>query len=363
MDEFAQTRELDNLFEDDFTPIVTEPKTQTKAPQSHQSQRGQHKQPPSVPKPAANANESEETPTTSTLDQTSRPPAAVRGDRSATGGINKPKLTEIELSARLEAAKLNNARREEAHRLAEADEASFQKREAQASRKRIEEGSAKIAMEGEREKNRLRKLGAQAGREWDEGKKDQQGDARKGSQYRRGAHGGVAYSGGRQQDGYGEYASRDQDYAGLENFGQRGGRGRGDRSRGERGRGGRGGRGRGGGYEGGRASQNDSSSNWETTAPSMGAETDFPSLPTTGAKPRSPKYGWQPNGTDADPASPSPVDAETQNWADRIVPPLGSPTVAETQSWADQLVPTPLSPIGAKKQSWADQMAGDGVKW
>lgn len=333
MDQFAQTREQDNLFDDDFTPIVTEPKTQTVAPQSHQSQRGQHKHSPSAPKSASKATDSDEGPTIANLDHTPRSPAAVRGDRSATGGINKPKLTETELSARLEAAKLNNARREEAHRLAEADEASFQKREAQASQKRKEEGASRKAMEVEREKNRLRKLGARAGREWDEGKEDQHVDSRVESQYQRGAHGGVSYRDGGQQDEFGEDAPRDQDYTRNENFGQRGGRGRGYGSRGERGRGSRGSRGRGrGGYEGERASQNDPSSSRKTVAPNMGAETDFPSLPTTTAKPRSPKSESpssskerhpppsspkQKNGTEADSAHSWPV-VPTQSWADEL---------------------------------------------
>lgn len=94
----------------------------------------------------------------------------------------------------MEAAKLNNARREEAHRLAEADEASFQKREMQALVKRREEGAARRYMDTEREKNRMRKLGAQGGREWDEGKETQEaGNGRgNGSFYRRGVHIAVA---------------------------------------------------------------------------------------------------------------------------------------------------------------------------
>lgn len=346
MDEFAQTRVQDSLFDDDFTPIVTEPKSQKVAPQSHQSQRGPQKVPLSAPKTAAKAADSEEAPTITNPDHTPRPPAAVRGDRSATGGINKPKLTETELSARLEAAKLNNARREEAHRLAEADEASFQKREAQASQKRRDEGAARRAMEGEREKNRLRKLGAQAGREWDEGKEDQRVDSREESQYRRGAHGGVAYSGGRQQDEHSEYATKDQNYTGRENFGQRGDRGRRDRGRGERGRG-RDDRGRGGGgYKDRRASQDDHSSIWKTTTPNMGAETDFPSLPTTAAKPRNPKSEaskeLRPPWSAAADAPSSPSSPKQQNGTGAV--------------------PAPLSPVLAE-QSWADQMANEGIQW
>lgn len=340
MDQFAQTREQDHLFDDDFTPIVTEPNTAKDAPQSHQPQRGHHKHPSTVSKPAAKLTDCDEEPATTNLDHTPRPPAAVRGDRSATGGINKPKLTESELSARLEAARLNNARREEAHRLAEADEASFQKREAQAGQTRNGEGAARTAMEGEREKNRLRKLGAQAGREWDEGKEGHHVDSRKENQYRGGAYGE------RKQDEHGEHAPRDQHYTMREYIGQRG-RGRGDRGPGERGRGGRGGRGRGrGGYEGGRASQNNPSSSRKTTAPNMGAEREFPSLPATAAKPRDPKSESSSSPKEPHPWPPAAADA----------PSSSSP---EKQQNATDAVAEPLSPVA----SWADQMANEkGIK-
>ncbi len=307
MDYFAQTREPDNLFEDDFTPIaepITTHHVHSYSPTPQHAPRGRHTNEPSSTSPNPPPNPSSPTKTTSAgptvaggdntdLSQPVRPPTAVRGDRSATGGINKPKLTEAELSSRLAAAKLNNARREEAHRAAEADEASFHRREAQASQKRREEGAARRAMEGEREKNRLRKLGARDGREWDEGKQEQEitSATRGGSQYRRGMHGGTtAYRsnfGGREQnefeEGYG--------YGGQEDFGRQGygrqrggGRGRGgDRSRGGgRGRGrGWGGQegGRGGGYEDGSYS---SPAVGAARRPAINAETDFPSLhPTT----------------------------------------------------------------------------------
>lgn len=191
MDEFAQTRSPDDLFDDDFTPIdepVIEEFIQPEPPQSRRGRndgprgrgRGrpmqhhqQHNQPtpskqlssdtPAHPSAAGVADGPTSTAEASTTepDTTPRPSTAVRGDRSATGGTTKPKLTEDELSARLAAAKLNNAKREEAHRLAEADEASFHQREAQASQRRQEEGRARRLMDQEREKNRLRKLGAQ----------------------------------------------------------------------------------------------------------------------------------------------------------------------------------------------------------
>ncbi|KAI9826563.1 MAG: hypothetical protein M1832_006159 [Thelocarpon impressellum] len=105
-------------------------------------------------------------------------PGAVRGDRSKTGGVKKPKLTEDELSTRLASIKLKNAAREEAHRRAEADEASFRQREKQEQAKRAEERQNRQVMEGERERNRLRKLKAVGGLEWDSEKQEEDMNAR-----------------------------------------------------------------------------------------------------------------------------------------------------------------------------------------
>ena len=279
MDEFAQTRGADDLFDDDFTPIEApiSQSVELASPQQQpqpqpQVQRGgrkdrttrgpvnqashQPRQPRPQPQPSLsetvtlkNLNGSPETPSNTQNSppqneteseptpqlQQPKPTSAVRGDRTLTGGTLKPKLTEDELSARMAAAKLNNAKRAEAHRLAEADEANFQQREAQASQKRKEEGVARRMMNQERETNRMRKLGAQGGREWDEGKAEQVPE--RGSQYRRGAHGGVAYDatsprGDHQDRQFNDFRER------REGFSPRGGgRGRGDRGRGGRGRG------------------------------------------------------------------------------------------------------------------------------
>ena len=81
----------------------------------------------------------------------------------------------------------------------------------------------------------MRKLGAQGGREWDEGKAEQLPE--RGSQYRRGAHGGVVYDTSSSRD---EHQGRqfNESRERKEGFMQRGGsRGRGDRGRGGRGRG------------------------------------------------------------------------------------------------------------------------------
>lgn len=178
--------------------------------------------------------------------------------------------------------------------MAEADEASFQQREAQAQQKRREEGVARRVMDQEREKNRLRKLKGMGGREWDEGKEEDEGRSGRGGQFRRGAHGGTAYRG----QGPGELNGESVD-GGLE--AERGGfRGRGrGRGRGERGRGGRGGRGRGGGEGGNQAPQ------------ALPREEDFPDLPPAKAT-----------------SKQTPPDQPSE--------PLVSPT-GEKQSWADQV--------------------------
>ncbi|KAG8625310.1 hypothetical protein KVT40_007061 [Elsinoe batatas] len=117
-------------------------------------------------------------------------PTAVRGDRSATGGTARTKLTEEELAARISSIQLKNATLEAAHARAQADADSFAQRENEASKRRQEERRDRQQMMGEREKNRQRKLKAQEGREWDLDKREEDfADQRRG--YGRGAHGGV----------------------------------------------------------------------------------------------------------------------------------------------------------------------------
>ena len=335
MDEFAQTRGADDLFDDEFTPIA-EPIVPSINPQPQFSQRGRSNHTPrkgnraqdsflrqTRQQAAPHSSESlAAAPTDRPLDQDanspgeadpsasphqetpqpqSKPPTAVRGDRTATGGTPKPKLTEEELSARLAAAKLNNAKRTEAHRIAEADEASFQQREAHASQKRKEEGQAKRIMNMEREKNRMRKLGAQAGREWDEGKEEVDRRDERGSQYRRGAHGGVMYEGGRggRGRGYGAAVSEYQNDENSPDFSERRGgyrgRGQGDRGR-ARGRG----RGR------GRGSLNLAD---ETLQAPPDPIADFPALPNN------PKNIQASRGKPPD----TPLGQTTgESWADEV---------------------------------------------
>ena len=287
MDEFAQTRQPDDLFDDDFTPIY-DPVPQEVQPHRPQQSQGSSKsrsQNVQVQQalPRTDLNAADE-PTATSPKQVAKVPSAVRGDRSATGGVSKPKLTEDELSARLAAAKLNNAKREEAHRLAAADEASFQKREAHVQQKRKEEGAARRVMDQEREKNRLRKLAVKGGREWDEGKEELDTGNERGSQFTRGAYGGVASQGAYRQNG-------DMPDSGFA-------RGRG-RGRGGRGRSGRGGRGR-GGY-----------GNSLQEPPAIKQEDDFPTLPA--AK--------QLTGNPTTENPPQPImstTGENQSWADQV---------------------------------------------
>jgi hypothetical protein len=130
---------------------------------------------------------------TATVPLGPRLPAAVRGDRSGTGGLKKAKLTESELSERLAAIRLKNASLEAAHARAEADEQNYRERETQAQiderEKLKKERQNRQQMIGERERNAQRKLKAMGGREWDLEKTEQEED--RGGRARRGAHGGV----------------------------------------------------------------------------------------------------------------------------------------------------------------------------
>ena len=113
------------------------------------------------------------------------PPISVRGSRQATGGVRKPKLTEEQLTERMAAIQIKNANLTAAHARAEADAASFAQREEEAkfasARKQKTERRDRQQMMGERERNRLRKLKAAEGREWDAEK--QEDDYRSGGRF------------------------------------------------------------------------------------------------------------------------------------------------------------------------------------
>ena len=284
--EFAQTVSQDDLFGDDFTPHEQPVLEHTVSPispfhnhhsgTSFNNHRGRRSNsfaprgPGRKPRqystnqnPAPNLSDGNDAtgvslPTTTAQDgeaQSSSAPTAprtdpVRGDRSATGGIAKPKLTEHELAERMAAVKLRNAEVEAAYARAEADKAKDAAREVEAEERRKRERQERRLLMGEREKNRVRKLKAQGGREWDEGKGDafrgaEEGRDR-GSAFRRGVHGGVVArrrSGDANVENGGDNGDAGWATSGFEprasSRGGRGGRGRGA-GRG-RGRGGRGG--------------------------------------------------------------------------------------------------------------------------
>ena len=205
--------------------------------------------------PHPTAGDSNSTPTNSSIptgpSQPQNKTPAVRGDRTLTGGAPRSKLTEEELTAKLAAAKERSQTLSAAHARAQADAANFEERERIASQKRVVERVERRKMEGERERNRLRKLGNRGGREWDRDKEEMDSNGRGGRR-------GFENRGGPPED------DDLRQYEWHEDLGRGGGRGRG-------GRGGRG-RGRGGfrgGYEG----------NGMIQQPDVSAETDFPALP------------------------------------------------------------------------------------
>jgi hypothetical protein len=206
------------------------------------------------------------------------------------------------------AAKLNAAKKAAAHARAEADEASFQERERVATVKRRQELANRKAMDNERERNRMRKLGAQTGREWDAEKKEEDYNGRRGgggSQFRRGMHGAVTGVPRREHSDSPElldelpHSSRDR------------GRGRGGRGRG-RGRGGR------GDYF---SHVNDRQT--PQSAPGISSESDFPALPGN-------------NNPPSKEASPANGDKSKLPALDRVLSPDTSLSPIEG-SWAEQV--------------------------
>jgi hypothetical protein len=227
-------------------------------------------EPKSTPEAAKGDVEAPENPTPTLPADPSTParPPAVRGDRTATGGIKKPKLTEEELTAKLAAAKTRSENLSAAHARAEADAANFAERERAAAQKRVKDAATRKVMEGEREKNRARKMAVMGGREWDAAKNEEDfkvaSRGRAGAQYHRGASGGVRTGGGEAfDDDLSQYQWKDD-------------RGS-DRGRG-RGRGRRGGRGMERGAGGGRPDRRDGGAAGQAD---MIVAADFPSLPAS----------------------------------------------------------------------------------
>ena len=225
-----------------------------------------------------------------------RPPA-VRGDRTATGGIKKPKLTKEELTAILEKAGERSKTRSDRHAREKADAADFAERESAAEQERIKDAANRRAMEGEREKNRARKMAVMGRREWDaEKNEDFKGaSGRTRGNYTRGANGGVPGNLVQQPD---------DDLKQYRWNGDRGvNRGQGRRRGGESGRG-----------------ASEVTSNYRNGAgvrPDVAAEIEFPALPATtkgnGDKPTAKRV-------EQDKASPEVGSATTgpDSWADQV---------------------------------------------
>ncbi|KAI9893974.1 MAG: hypothetical protein M1814_004744 [Vezdaea aestivalis] len=320
VDEFAHSRPPDDLFDDDFTPVEqtvdevvppSEPRQFDNKAGRGQSQRGIRgnraprglrgrgqggtlniKDQPKETQDIAKVSDTADAEVENAL-PTSPRNTAVRGDRSATGGIRKAKFTEEELEAKFASMKIKNAAAEEAHRRQQADEDLFRQREQEEATKRLEERQNRREMDREREKNRARKLKAVGGREWDAEKKadDHADRGGRSSEFRRGAYGGIIndQAGNEQGENTGQFSA------------VRGARG------------GRGGRGRGRGR--GRGQQDQAPSErtpYVNTGPPTAAS-DFPPLPATNAE------------KVADNAQP------------KISSPKASQGSGEKESWAEQV--------------------------
>lgn len=232
----------------------------------------------------------------------SRPPA-VRGDRTATGGVKKPKLTEDELTAKLAAAKQRSQNVSAAHARAEADAAAHQEREKVAQAKRVKDAVARKAMDTEREKNRARKMAGALGREWDEQKDPEEFSTRgrgRGNGFSRGARGAD------RRDP--TFEDVDVDLRQYEWHDDRG-KGRG-RSRGVRGRG------RGRGDYGGRGDHR-SGNGAQLQQPNVSAEADFPALPERSKPTDDAALSAQQSRTKATSDVLSPTDGGG-TWADQV---------------------------------------------
>jgi hypothetical protein len=337
MIDFAQSREPDDLFSDEIEPTqqqLTDNKsnaaTKPHGRNNKGGRRGGHN--------AANSNmradqpaQKEATPTipndSTATNQAQPKPAAndesrvtsVRGDRSATGPAKPTKKTEAELAELMKAMQLKNAAKTEAHARAEKDQASFLQREQQAAAKRMEERKAIREQDMERAKNRERKIKAQGGREWDEGKQESDiVDRSRGgsSMYSRGAHGSVRGSGrGGERGGlatsrYGPSEDAEEMSYGGSRGGRRIGRGRSE-YRGAIGDG-RGGRGRGRNFNG---------TNTNTPPPAVG-DSDFPALPTPATKSTNTVEAKVETKVKSV-MSPGVVDGD---WADEMATPTEKPT-------------------------------------
>ena len=245
VDNSMRVRSEDDLFSDDFTPVQkpvvsqTPPRTprgRGDAPRRPARARGRGGRPggndsvqrqPAQQNGETEAQEPASAPESAPTGPKKEVAPSVRGDRQATGGVRKPKLSEAELAQKMAAIQIKNASLTAAHARAEADAASFAQREEEAKqaarqqkevaqKREKEERRDRQQMMGERERNRQRKLKAMEGREWD-AEKNEEDFGRGGKFDKKGAFAGDSeeYTDGR------EYIYREP------RGGQRGGRGRG----------------------------------------------------------------------------------------------------------------------------------------
>jgi hypothetical protein len=237
---------------------------------------------------------------------------------------------------------LKNKALTEAHEKAQADQEAFDTREKLAAERRKEERINRQAMMGEREKNRMRKLQALGGREWD-AEKNEDDFKDEGRRARRGAHGGITGS----RHSMPMKGEAEGEMPEIGEGGQRSGYGS---LRGGRGRGSRGGRGR-GDYHQFISQKHDKAQTVPTAA-------DFPNLPAATPLPKS----------DDRPSAPKdlefPNKKKTTTVADGGTAPRKIDTTASTDGKKDDAESRPkldkqtsfgFSPA-TEKRSWADQM-------
>lgn len=194
-EESMRIRSDDDLFSDDFTPAAhpvveqTPVQEQVLEPAEPTRGRGRGRGRNRDPRegrdtqrrgdngpPSSQSGQAQKVPSDAPTGPRKEGVQSVRGDRRATGGVKKPKLSEDELAEKMAQIQIKNASLTAAHARAEADAASFAEREQQAKivaeQRKKEERRDRQQMMGEREKNRQRKLKAMEGREWDAEKND-----------------------------------------------------------------------------------------------------------------------------------------------------------------------------------------------
>ncbi|KAL9053573.1 MAG: hypothetical protein Q9162_004670 [Coniocarpon cinnabarinum] len=333
MGAFAQTRPPEDLFSDDFTPLAqpvveatdsiipTGPRQKSAQPQS---QRHAHRRPQDArnnQKPSGHVASAGRTNPTETGDpaspQTSKSQApTVRGDRTATGGAAKSKLTEEELNAKMQAMKVKNTELEQAHARSQADEESFRANEAALKGRQKQDRVNRQVMLTERERNAQRKMQAQQGRDWDVSKQEADIVDRPQRRPMRGAHGGVARDPAVESAQYTVNSTDNSMRADAPNpirGGARGGRGRGR-----------------GAFRGG-------SGNAHQTAPSTKSQSvpsdgDFPALNDSAHR----AGAQQPTSKlDTSNAHTEPAINRTDSYGATMTP------AGEKSSWAEQMYDTP----------------------